>query len=478
MINNKQFGENCIKKYMLTKLTNILRNMKHIYTILTIALVTTFLFNSMHTTNTIAQEDPLTPYKKIPGANITMPINIGQKSFPLEFVKDARTYFNNFHMQMGGDHAVYYVTHLSEYLPTSVILADGHVKEFVYQPNLDVANVRLNTNIGELTLDQYVSDPKSRTQGFLIVHHGKIVYEAYPGMRPSDTHLWASTAKTTVGLVLAQLEAEGKINLQSLITDYLPDFKGTSWDGIKIIDALNMVAGLDNEETYQSIFDPNSVIVRFFSSMFGNPPPGKNVTENWIDVLKDTKKLDEAPGTKMRYSSALTQIPVAIAEKIENKTWSEIFKQHVWSKIGARGPLLINLTPDGTAIPMGMVSSTLQDFARYAMQFTPSWNKAANTQIVTPDVLKRMQTGGSPDAFKGSEKWKSGLKAFGEAPLLNSFQWDMVFTDGAMFKSGNLGQGIYVDPSRDVIGVYFSTNPGETFNPTYIREAAKVLAGW
>jgi hypothetical protein len=27
-----------------------------------------------------------------------------------------------------------------------------------------------------------------------------------------------------------------------------------------------------------------------------------------------------------------------------------------------------------------------------------------------------------------------------------------------MFKHGNLGQGIYVDPGRDVIGVYFSTN--------------------
>ena len=208
-------------------------------------------------------------------------------------------------------------------------------------------------------------------------------------MHPTDAHVWMSSAKTTVGLILAQLEAEGKVNLQDLVTDHLPELKGTNWDGVKIIDALNIATGLDVEETVQTIFDPNSVIVRFFSSIFGNPAPGKNVTENWNDVIKDVKKLDEVPGTKMRYSSMVTMIPTLIAEKIENKLWSDIFQQRVWSKLGARGPALINLTPDGAALPLGLISTSLQDFARYAMQFTPSWDKAANYQIVTPDVLKR-----------------------------------------------------------------------------------------
>jgi hypothetical protein len=57
-----------------------------------------------------------------------------------------------------------------------------------------------------------------------------------------------------------------------------------------------------------------------------------------------------------------------------------------------------------------------------------------------------------------------------------------VFADGAMFKYSNLGQGIYVDPSRDVAGVYFSTNGyippyGEDHMPGFNRRAAKILAG-
>ncbi len=49
-----------------------------------------------------------------------------------------------------------------------------------------------------------------------------------------------------------------------------------------------------------------------------------------------------------------------------------------------------------------------------------------------------------------------------------------------MFKHGNLNQGIYVDPKRDLVGVYYSVSPvtGEAdLLPGYIRQLAKNLAG-
>jgi hypothetical protein len=71
---------------------------------------------------------------------------------------------------------------------------------------------------------------------------------------------------------------------------------------------------------------------------------------------------------------------------------------------------------------------------------------------------------------------------FGEDPESNSFQFDDVSADTAMFKHGNVGQGFYVDPGRDVIGVYFSTNGyiphyGEHKMSGFIRQANKMLAG-
>jgi len=71
---------------------------------------------------------------------------------------------------------------------------------------------------------------------------------------------------------------------------------------------------------------------------------------------------------------------------------------------------------------------------------------------------------------------------FGEKPYTNSNQWDWIFEDGAMHKHGNMGQGIYVDPTRDFVGINFAVCPNEgergpDRSPGYLRAAAKMFAG-
>lgn len=87
-----------------------------------------------------------------------------------------------------------------------------------------------------------------------------------------------------------------------------------------------------------------------------------------------------------------------------------------------------------------------------------------------------------PKAFKGSAKEKQAIALFQEAPVKGAYQFDFIFEDGALYKHGNTGQGIYIDRERDFIGVYFSATPyiapyGEIKAPAYIRAAAKMLAG-
>jgi hypothetical protein len=130
------------------------------------------------------------------------------------------------------------------------------------------------------------------------------------------------------------------------------------------------------------------------------------------------------------------------------------------------------------AVAHGLVATTLRDFARFAMLFTPSWHHAAYEQVVSAEVLKRIQTAGNSAAYKKSGTFHDHRQYFGEDPEHNSFQFDDVFADGALCKHGNLGQGIYVDAGRDVVGVYFSTNGyiapyGEDKMPGFIRRAAK-----
>jgi CubicO group peptidase (beta-lactamase class C family) len=428
-------------------------------------------------------DNPLAQFLAVPGATTTLPVSAAKDGFSADFVNDARKYFNNFHYQMGGDHALYYNLRLSEFLPTAVAAPSGGVKDLAVAQDPRVGQVRFTPKEGEMSLDDYVVHPNHRVQGLLIAHQGKIVYEAYPGMNPDDHHIWMSAGKTTVGLVLALLEAEGKVDVQKQVVDYVTELKGTNWDGITVLNALNMSLGLQLEETLEAIVDPTSLIVRFFSAEFGQPAPGATEVEHWIDVVKVAEKIEgEDQGTHMRYCSATTTVLVYMAELIENKPWIDIFHERIWSKLGARGPIMFNLTPEGTAVAHGLVATTLRDFARFAMAFTPSWTSVADEQVVPAAVLQRIQTGGDSAAYKAGATFREHREYFGEDPGSNSFQFDDVFADGALFKHGNLAQGIYVDPGRDVVGVYFSTNGyvapyGEDKMPGFIRRAAKVLAG-
>ena len=215
-----------------------------------------------------------------------------------------------------------------------------------------------------------------------------------------------------------------------------------------------MATALQLEETLEAIVDPGLIIVRFFSAEFGSPNPATGQVDDWLAILKTAEKIDgEAPGYRFRYSSAVTQIFVKIAERIENKTWAQIFEDRVWGHMTARTSMQHHLTPDGTSVAHGLLSTTAEDFARFGMLFTPSWDKAAVRPVVSAEVLKRLQTAGSPEAYRRGAKYEGQKEDFGESPLMNSYQFDGVFEDGALWKHGNLAQGIYIDPARDFVGV-------------------------
>jgi CubicO group peptidase (beta-lactamase class C family) len=64
----------------------------------------------------------------------------------------------------------------------------------------------------------------------------------------------------------------------------------------------------------------------------------------------------------------------------------------------------------------------------------------------------------------------------GETIPGSSRQWDVVFADGDFFKSGLMGQGLYVSPDRDLVIAFFSTarDPGPI--QRYLRPLATSIA--
>ena len=115
---------------------------------------------------------------------------------------------------------------------------------------------------------------------------------------------------------------------------------------------------------------------------------------------------------------------------------------------------------------------------RYGLLYTPSWKKVAKERVVPEGFFKAAYEAANPDIYLGGDQGPDMVKRFTAtgAPIGNAYQWDAVFEDGDLYKSGLCGQALYVSPETDTVVVYFSTTwqNSQAMVP-YTREIVKQL---
>jgi CubicO group peptidase (beta-lactamase class C family) len=356
---------------------------------------------------------------------------------------------------------VYMYLNMPQFFPHQLVPRSGVIRELPLKLDARIGRLSLKTKLGERTLDALLDDPRSGIQGYIVIQHGNIVYERYPGMRPNDNHLWWSSSKAIAGLIAAQMVAEGKLDPGKTIEQYLPEFAASGWKGTPLRDLVDQASGIDAEEaTLESYASPKSQLSRLvFAERILAPPPGVPVLTHNEALLSMTRK--RPPGEVFEYSSANTNVLALIVERASGQRYADLVAERIWSRIGAEGDALLGLTPQGNAIAHGMFSSRLRDMARFGIAFTPSGRKGIETPAVSAQVLDMIEHDGRPQLFAKGGKAATLTQTFGEAPVSCAWQWDAAFADGDLYKGGFHGQGLYVSPSRDaVVGLFSTSNEG------------------
>lgn len=376
---------------------------------------------------------------------------------------------------IGGDVSLFASTRMASFFHTVNVPPRKVYVPLPSELNRAIGKVITETECGKLSLDDFIASPKSRIQAFVVAHKGKVVYETYPGMKSTDRHLWASAAKPITGLVIETLIDEGLIDQNKTYGEYVPDFIGTAWEHIKILDLLNMASGLNIVEDDVTRNDPLSVMARLYHSEFGIPDPVTNKIESTRTVMKMAVKEVE-PGQRFDYSSMITQSLVMLAEELTQKRFCDLADEKIFSHMSLDGEMQFHLScSDSLEVAHGIVSGSLRNMLHFGMLFTPSWNKIADKQVVSDAALHRIQKDlPSHEAYMAGFDGPNFMAALGDYVISNNRQWDNVFSDGDMFKLGFNGQGMYVSPSRDLVIAYFSTNPAEAPGQGYMRPIAKL----
>ena len=372
-----------------------------------------------------------------------------------------------------GGHLMRYVfLNMPEFWNHAVISrGSGPVRELPDAFRQDVADFAIDTELGETSLFDYVQ--KANVNGAIVLHRGQVVFEEYPRMLPQDKHLTMSVSKAFASTIIAILEDRGQIDVDKPVEHYLPELEGSGWDGVSVLDVLDMASGIAClEETEGAYSDPTHCYYQYEASL-----GWLRATQNTMDspyAYFESMVSHRPAGEAFEYTSPDTFVLAWIAERITDRPYPFLVAIEIWQRLGAEGDALIAAPRNGVPIAHGGISATLRDVARFGLLFTPS-GRDRDSPVVSDRYLRDIQEDGRPEIFNVAVDPGEHVIA-GEPARHNSRQWDFVMEDGDFYKSGYGGQGLYISPSRDLVIAFFGTWMESDDDQHEMKHVARQLA--
>jgi CubicO group peptidase (beta-lactamase class C family) len=393
------------------------------------------------------------------------------------------------HIKMGLESIVknsdYIFAYPQEYSNTTIVYRAGPVSELSVSENTEIGKVVVNiTDKEPMSLDDYL--PQSDTQGVIVLHKGRIIYERYNGILPRTSHAWFSAGKTTLGVIAHKMMLEGQLDLCKTVSEYVPVLGKSGWRTVPIRTLLNMTSGMDFYEDPTRIGGLFSKTVQLLLNI---------MSPNILQKLKDGKRVTESEEF-FDYQTANSIVLTMVIESITDRPYSDVLSEYVWQKMGAENDAQMAIfgVSTGKGYPIGSAGggmmSTLRDMARYGLLYTPSWSQVASEPVIDESYFDYvLDPKDKPSLAKLFEYWKVLPKGIamndptanvgfgeGDVPQYGCYQWDMVFDDGDMYKEGMYGQGLYVSHNKDIVIGYFGYNGGQKLEYTNRNMRAFVRA--
>ena len=365
---------------------------------------------------------------------------------------------------------------LNRIFPTVNVYRAGPVRELEYRPMLEIANFLVDTPGGQVLFRDFLNSDESTNMGLVILHRGSIVFEDYPRMEPYERPIYWSVTKVMVSTVLSVLEARGEVDIDKSIETYLPALAGSSWAGIKVRNILDMASGVDCSEEY---YDKSSCYYRLMETI-GESHWTESSADNPYEFLA-TVKVDRfaEQGTAFEYSGSNTYILGWLVEELTGMPFQDAFSREVWTQIGAEGDAAILAPRYGVPMFAGGLLARLRDVARFGLLFTPSYSVVADRRIISEEHIELLESGGNPQLLANA-RWGSPEGLAAGTIKHNVYQWDLVFSNNDIFKGGWAGQGLLINPDRDLVAVwvgYFNDDQSELSVLPRLRQVLEGVFG-
>ena len=291
-----------------------------------------------------------------------------------------------------------------------------------------------------LDVDAYLASQHGAA--LLIVQGGKLRLERY-GLGFDGTGRWTSfsVAKSFTSTLVGAALKEGLIkSMDDKVSAYLPDMKGSAYDDVSVRQLLTMTSGVAWNEDYG---DPNSDVARFNNHV---PEPGVDALVSYM------RKLPRAApaGERWNYSTGETNLVGVMLMAAIKRPLAEYLQEKIWQPVGMQQEATWLLSKTGKEISGCCLQAAPRDYARFG-QF----------------ILEGAKVGGEPLVPEGWLHEATTKQAdIGQPGRGYGYQW-WTYDDGSVAARGIFGQGIFIDPKRQLVIVTNSdwAKAGSANNP-------------
>jgi len=343
------------------------------------------------------------------------------------------------------------VCHIRELMPTKQVnrgINPPIPLEYTIDDSIDAVTFTPMGTKNPMTWKESLS--ANYTDGILILHKGRVVYEKYFGcLDEMGKHAAMSMTKSITGLLAEILVVEGRLDEKAKVSTIIPELKDSAFGSATVRQVMDMTTALDYSEDYS---DPKADIWIYSKAASPLPKPkdyaGPNGYFEYLQTVKQNGIHGEAFGYRTINSDALGWI----ISRVTGKDIASLLSELIWSRMGAELDGYMTVDAKGTPFAGGGLSAGMRDLGRIGLLML-NVGKINEQQLFPKKVIENIRAGGDRKAFA-----KAGYKTL-KGGSYRSMWWVFHNTHGAYAARGVHGQTIYVDPVAEMVIVRFASFP-------------------
>ncbi len=287
------------------------------------------------------------------------------------------------------------------------------------------------------------------TDGILIIHRGRVVYERYFGCLEEDgKHAAMSMTKSITGLLAEIMVVEGDLDETRPVSDVIPETSESAFGSATIRQVMDMTTGVRYSEDYS---DPNADIWLYSAAASPLPKPEDYQGPNgYWEYLQQVEPEGEH-GSEFHYKTINSDMLGWIISRISGKSVTRLASERLWSRMGAEQDAY--MTVDGLGVPFagGGLTAGLRDLGRIGLLMLNE-GVINGERLFPAEVVRNIREGGDRSKFGGGFPTLAGGS-------YTSQWWVFHNAHGAFAARGVHGQTIYIDPKAEMVLVRFASFP-------------------